>query len=337
MVKNNKKIAFFDAKPYDNEFFNRANDSFGFEIKYFESHLTADSAMLAQGCDAICAFVNDKITAEVIGILCNQGVGLIALRCAGYNNIDLKAAQQKIKVVRVPHYSPYAVAEYAVAMMLCLNRNIHRAYWRIRENNFSIVGLLGFDMHGKTAGVIGCGEIGSVIAQILNGFGMKVLGYDIDRSQVEKAGCSYVDLPTLYKESDIITLHCRLTPENLHMINSDSIAQMKEGVMLINTGRGGLIETTALIDALKSKKIGSVGLDVYEEESEYFYEDLSSSFISDDVLARLQTFPNVLITSHQAFFTKEAMENIASTTLENIKAYCEGRPLTNEVQYLVPP
>ena len=279
------KIAFFDAKPYDNEFFNRANESFGFEIKYFESHLTADSTALAQGYNAICAFVNDKITAEVIDILYSQGVKLIALRCAGYNNVDIKAAQQKIKVVRVPRYSPYAVAEYAVGMMLCLNRNIHRAYWRIKENNFSIVGFLGFDMHGKTAGVIGCGQIGSEVIRILKGFGMKVLGYDIDRSQVENAGCSYVDLPTLYKESDIITLHCQLTPENLHMINRVSMAQMKEGVMLINTGRGGLIETTELIDALKSKKIGAVGLDVYEEESEYFYEDLSSSFISDDVLA----------------------------------------------------
>lgn len=330
------KIAFFDAKPYDNEFFNRANESFGFEIKYFESHLTADSTALAQGYNAICAFVNDKITAEVIDILYSQGVKLIALRCAGYNNVDIKAAQQKIRVVRVPRYSPYAVAEYAVGMMLCLNRNIHRAYWRIKENNFSIVGFLGFDMHGKTAGVIGCGQIGSEVIRILKGFGMKVLGYDIDRSQVENAGCSYVDLPTLYKESDIITLHCQLTPENLHMINRVSMAQMKEGVMLINTGRGGLIETTELIDALKSKKIGAVGLDVYEEESEYFYEDLSSSFISDDVLARLQTFPNVLITSHQAFFTKEAMQNIALTTLENIKAYRDGMLLTNEVQNFVP-
>lgn len=326
------KIAFFDTKPYDKEFFNAANASFGFEIKYFESHLTSDTSVLAQGHSAVCVFVNDKITAGVIDNLCQQGIGLIALRCAGYNNVDLNAAHQKVKVVRVPRYSPHAVAEHAVGMMLCLNRQIHRAYWRIRENNFSIIGLLGFDMHGKTAGIVGCGQIGSAIVRILKGFGMKVLGHDIDRSQVEKSGCLYADLPTLYKESDVITLHCPLTPESLHMINCDSIAQMKEGVMLINTGRGGLIDTTALIAALKSKKIGAAGLDVYEEENKYFYEDLSLSFISDDILARLQTFPNVLITSHQAFFTKEAMQNIALTTLENIKAYCEGKPLSNEVQ-----
>lgn len=327
------KIAFFDAKPYDKEFFNAANVFFGFEITYFESHLTPDTSALAQGHHVVCVFVNDKITAKLIDNLCHQGIGLIALRCAGYNNVDLNAAHQKIKIVRVPRYSPHAVAEHAVGMMLCLNRKIHRAYGRIRENNFSIIGLLGFDMHGKTAGIVGCGQIGSEVVGILRGFGMKVLGYDVDRSQVEKSGCLYADLPTLYKESDIITLHCPLTPENLHMINRDSIAQMKEGVMLINTGRGGLIDTTALIAALKSKKIGAAGLDVYEEENKYFYEDLSSSFIPDDVLARLQTFPNVLITSHQAFFTKEAMQNIALTTLENIRAYCDGKPLINEIQY----
>lgn len=326
------KIAVFDAKPYDKEFFNAANASFGAEIKYFESHLTPDTSTLAQGHQAVCVFVNDKITSELIDNLCHQGIGLIALRCAGYNNVDLKASHQKIKIVRVPHYSPHAVAEYAIGMMLCLNRKIHRAYGRIRENNFSIIGLLGFDMHGKTAGVVGCGQIGSAVVGILKGFGMKVLGYDIDKSQVERSGCLYADLPALYKESDIITLHCPLTPENLHMINRHSIAQMKEGVMLINTGRGGLIDTSALIAALKSKKIGAAGLDVYEEENKYFYEDLSSSFIPDDILARLQTFPNVLITSHQAFFTQEAMQNIALTTLENIKAYCGGKPLINEIQ-----
>lgn len=326
------KIAFFDAKPYDKEFFDAANASFGFETKYFESHLTTDTSALAQGHNAVCVFVNEKITAEVIDDLCHQGVGLIALRCAGYNNVDLKAAHQKIKVVRVPSYSPHAVAEHAVGMILCLNRKFQRSYVRIRENNFSIIGLLGFDMHGKTAGIVGCGQIGSKVAGILKGFGMKVLGYDIDKSQVEKSGCLYADLPTLYKESDIITLHCPLTSKSLHMINRDSIAQMKEGVMLINTSRGGLIDTTALVAALKSKKVGAAGLDVYEEEGKYFYEDLSSSIIPDDVLARLQTFPNVLITSHQAFFTKEAMQNIALTTLENIKAYRDGKFLTNEIQ-----
>ncbi len=331
--RKNMKIAFFDAKPFDKEFFDAANTSFGFEIKYFDPHLNADTTVLARGFEVVCPFVNDKITSDVVDKLAGQGVGLIALRSAGYNNVDLKAAHNKIKVVRVPSYSPYAVAEHAVGMMLCLNRKLHRAYGRIRENNFSIVGLMGFDMHGKTAGVIGCGQIGSVIVGILKGFGMKVLGYDVEKKLVEKSGAVFADLPTLYKESDIITLHCPLTPDNLHMINRDSIARMKDGVMLINTGRGGLIDSAALLDALKSKKISAAGLDVYEEENKYFYEDLSATFIPDDVLARLQTFPNVLITSHQAFFTKEAMQNIARTTLENIKAFQDGKALINEVAF----
>jgi D-lactate dehydrogenase len=326
------EIAFFDTKPYDKEFFNAANQFFGMDIKYFETHLIPDTTLLAQNSRAVCIFVNDKVTKEVINNLSDQGIELIALRCSGYNNIDLKAAHQKnIRVVRVPSYSPYSVAEHAVGMMLCLNRNIHRAVFRTRENNFSITGLIGFDMHKKTAGIVGCGQIGSVIIQILKGFGMKVLAYDIDKSQIAKTGAIYADLPTLYKESDIISLHCPLTPENMHMINKSSIDQMKEGVMLINTGRGALIDTTALIQCLKDRKIGMAGLDVYEEESKYFYEDLSTSFIPDDILARLQTFPNVLITSHQAFFTKEAMKNISQTTLENIKAYCDGKKLVNEV------
>ncbi|MBS0616407.1 MAG: 2-hydroxyacid dehydrogenase [Verrucomicrobia bacterium] len=324
------KIAFFDAKPFDKEFFDAANKSFGFEIKYFDAHLTPDTCVLAQGYDVVCAFVNDKISAVVIGKLKAQGVGLIALRCAGYNNVDLKAAKNQIKIVRVPSYSPYAVAEHALGMMLCLNRKLHRAYGRIRENNFSIVGLMGFDMHGKTAGVIGCGQIGSVMVGLLKGLGMKVLGYDIDKKLVQKAGAEFSDLQTLYKSCDIITLHCPLTPDNVHMINRDAISRMKEGVMLINTGRGGLIDTSALLEGLKSKKIGAAGLDVYEEENQYFYEDFSATFIPDDVLARLQTFPNVLITSHQAFFTREAMHNIAHTTLVNIQAYKSGK-LVNEV------
>ncbi len=325
------KIAFFDAKPFDKEFFDAANTPFGFEIKYFDSHLASDTAALAQGYDVVCAFVNDKVTSDVIEKLARGGVSLIALRSAGYNHVDLKAAKGKIKVVRVPSYSPYAVAEHAVGMMLCLNRKLHRAYGRIRENNFSIVGLRGCDMPGKTAGVIGGGQIGAVSGGILKGFGMKVLGYDVDKKLVEKTGATFADLPTLYKESDVISLHCPLTPDNLHMINKDSIARMKDGVMLINTGRGGLIDSAALLDALKSKKIGAAGLDVYEEENKYFYEDLSATFIPDDVLARLLTFPNVLITSHQAFFTKEAMQNIARTTLENIKAFQDGKALINEV------
>lgn len=327
------KIAFFDTKPYDREFFDDANQQYGFDIKYFEPHLTLDSSLLAAGCPAVCVFVNDQVTPEVINALHQKGTKLIALRCAGYNNVALKAAQHKLRVVRVPQYSPHAVAEHTVGMMLCLNRKIHHAYLRVKENNFSIVGLLGFDMVGKTAGVVGCGAIGSVVVQILKGFGMRVLGYDVDKKSVTRAGAELVDLPTLYRESDIISLHCPLTPDNSHMINNKTISQMKEGVMIINTGRGGLIQTFDLIEGLKSKKVGSAGLDVYEEESHYFYEDYSLSIISDDVLARLQTFPNVLITSHQAFFTKEALHNIARITLENIKSFAEGKSLVNEVSF----
>ncbi len=325
------KIAFFEAKPYDLEYFNAANAAFGFEISYFKERLTRETVSLAEGHDVVCVFVNNKVTGEIIDEICKRGVKLIALRSAGYNHVDLKAARGKIKVVYVPRYSPYSVAEFAVGMMLCLNRKIHHAYLRTKENNFTISGLMGFDMHGKTAGVVGCGKIGSVMVKILQGFGMKVIGYDVDRTLPEKAGCPLTDLATLYKSSDIITLHCPLTTDNQHMINSHSLSQMKDGVMIINTGRGGLIDAAALIDALKSKKVGAAGLDVYEEESRYFYEDFSSSFISDDILARLQTFPNVLITSHQAFFTQEAMRNIAQTTLQNIQAFANQQPLENEV------
>lgn len=327
-----RAVAFFDAKPYDSEFFNTANASFGFEIKYLDVHLSRNTAILAKGCEAVCLFVNDSANADVLQLLKNYGVQIAALRCSGYNNVDLKAARQhQIAVVRVPAYSPYAVAEHAAGMMLCLNRKLHHAYSRTRENNFSIVGLIGFDMHGKTAGVIGCGKIGAVMVQILKGFGMRVLGYDMDRAIVEKTGAVFADLPTLYRESDIITLHCPLTQDNVHMINKKTISQMKDGVMLINTGRGSLIHTLDLIDGLKSKKIGAAGLDVYEEETSYFYEDLSLSFIPDDLLARLQTFPNVLITSHQAFFTKEALDNIAQTTLQNIDDFFDKKPLANAV------
>jgi len=318
------KIAFFDAKPYEKEFFEAANASFGFDIHYIDASLNAETVALAKGFGAVCIFVSSKVTAEMIEKLRGLGVGLIALRSAGYNHVDVQAARNKIKLVRVPSYSPYSVAEFAVGLMLCLNRKIPLASERTRKDNFSIAGLMGFDMHGKTAGVIGCGQIGSVTLKILKGFGMRVLGYDIEKPLVEKAGGVYADLKTLYKESDIITLHCTLTPDNLHMINRESIGQMKQGVMLINTGRGGLIDTAALIDALKSKKVGSAGLDVYEEESKYFYKDFSSSGISDEVLSALLKFPNVLVTSHQAFFTKEAMENIARTTLENIRDFNEG-------------
>lgn len=331
----NKRIAFFDTKSYDRESFDLVNQKFGFDLKYFKGHLTTDTVSLAQGFDAVCLFVNDQVDAGIIHTLESYGIKIIALRCAGYNNIELKAAYDHIHVVRVPAYSPYAVAEHAVAMMLTLNRKTHKAYYRTQDNNFSIQGLLGFDMRGKTAGVIGTGQIGRILIQILKGFGMTVLAYDPfpNPKFAEELGFEYADLDTLYSKSDVISLHCPLTPETQYIINADSIAKMKDNVMLINTSRGKLINTRALIDGLKSKKIGYAGLDVYEEESDYFFEDYSNDIISDDVLARLLTFHNVLITSHQAFFTKEALANIAETTLNNVTDYFEGRPLKNEICY----
>lgn len=331
----NKSIALFDAKPYDREFFDAANSGYGYSIKYINNHLNEETVDLARGYDAICAFVNDVINAPVLEALHSYGIELIALRSAGYNNVDFEAAYGKVHVVRVPDYSPYAVAEHAAALMLSLNRKIHRAFNRTRDLNFNINGLLGWDIHGKTAGVIGTGKIGKEMIRILCGFGMKVLAYDVypDPDFAGKAGFSYVELDTLYRESDLITLHCPLTKETFHMINADSISRMKDGVMIINTSRGHLIDTVALIDALKTGKIGSAGLDVYEEESAYFFEDYSTRIISDDVLARLLTFPNVLVTSHQGFFTREALVNITHVTLQNIADFFAGRELKNEVCY----
>jgi D-lactate dehydrogenase len=279
--------------------------------------------------------VNDDLSAGVIEKLDGSGVKLIALRCAGYNNVDLKAVFKKIHVVRVPAYSPYAVAEHAAALMLSLNRKTHRAYYRTRDNNFQIDGLLGFDMFGKTAGVIGTGKIGLEMVRILRGFGMRVLAFDPfpKEEAAAEAGFEYVGLDTLYEQSDIITLHCPLTPDNVHMINADSIGKMKQDVIIINTGRGQLINTPDLVDGLKSGKIGAAGLDVYEEEENYFFEDFSSRVVGDDVLARLLSFPNVLVTAHQAFFTEEALTNIARTTLSNISAFFEEGKLQNEVCY----
>lgn len=329
------KLLFFDTKPYDREFFERLNSQYGFEITWLENHLTGKTVSLTDGTDAVCVFVNDHIDEAIVERLYRNGVSLIALRSAGYNNVDLRAVYKKIHVVRVPSYSPQAVAEHAVALMLSLNRKTHRAYYRVRDNNFSINGFIGFDMSGKTAGVIGTGKIGQAIIGILLGFGMKILAYDIYPNNDFAAGKNmrYCDLDVLYAESDIITLHCPLTPDNLHMINSGSMDKMKNGVMIINTGRGKLIDTKDLITKLKTGKIGAAGLDVYEEETEYFFEDFSSSAIDDDVLARLMTFPNVLITSHQGFFTREAMTNIAHTTLENIRLFFEKEELPNEICY----
>ncbi len=332
---NTIRIAFFDTKPYDREFFEQANSQYDFDIKYFKNHLNKDTSYLVQGFNAVCAFVNDTVDKDVINILKQEGVKLIALRCAGYNNVDLRAAYENINIVRVPEYSPYAVSEHAVALMLGLNRKIYRAYYRTRDNNFSINGLLGFDMHGKTAGVIGTGKIGKCLISILKGFGMNIICFDLypDQSYAKNAGVTYVSLAQLYEKADIISLHCPLTPQTRYMINEESISSMKDGVMIINTGRGKLIKTQALIEGLKSRKIGGAGLDVYEEESNYFFEDFSSSMIGDDTLARLLTFPNVLITSHQGFFTKEALTNIARTTLDNVVEFFNGGYLKNEICY----
>lgn len=328
------KIAFFGTKPYDRESFDQANEAYGFDIRYFKGHLTPESAILAQGAAAVCIFVNDTADAAAIDALKEQGVPLIALRCAGFNNVDLEAAARDgITVVRVPAYSPYAVAEHAVALMLALNRKIHRAYWRTRDGNFALHGLMGFDMHGKTAGIIGTGKIARILIRILRGFGMEVLGYDLypDKAFAREVGMRYVTLDELYAQSDIISLHCPLTEQTRYLIDSSAIERMKPGVVLINTGRGQLIHSQALIDGLKEKKIGAAGLDVYEEEGDYFYEDKSDKIIDDDTLARLLSFNNVIVTSHQGFFTREALANIAETTLSNIRDFTEGRPLANEV------
>jgi D-lactate dehydrogenase len=281
----------------------------------------------------VCIFVNAEVDAEVIDILVENGVKLIALRSAGYNNVDLKAAKGKIKVVRVPAYSPHSIAEHTIALMLTLNRKIHKAYTRTRDGNFALEGLLGFEMNGKTAGIIGTGKIGKIVIQILKSMGMNVLAYDLfpDTQFAEKNDIRYTQLDELYQLSDVISLHCPLTKETEYLINENSIKKMKNGVMIINTGRGKLIKTKALIDGLKSKKIGYAGLDVYEEEGDYFYEDHSDIVIDDDILARLLTFNNVIVTSHQAFFTKEALSEIARITLQNIQDFVDGKPLVNEI------
>jgi len=327
------KIAFFDTKPYDRQSFERQNQAFGFQLKFFPSHLTEETVALCRGYDAVCVFVNDRVTAGIVDQLEAFGVGLLVLRSAGYNNVDLGAAAGKVTISRVPSYSPHGVAEHAVALMLTLNRKTHRAFYRTRDNNFSIHGLIGFNMAGKTAGIVGTGQIGRIVCEILQGFGMTVLAHDpwADRAWVEKRGVELVGLEDLYRRSDILSLHCPLTPQNLHMINRDSLALMKPHAMIINTGRGQLIQTEDLIDALREEKIGSAGLDVYEEEADYFFEDFSSHVMKDDNLARLISFPNVLVTSHQAFFTEEALANIAVTTLENVRSYLLDGRVLNEV------
>ena len=331
------RIAVFDSKSYTKEFFEKENakDDYGFELDFFENRLGENSLRLVAGHEIICAFVNDDLSKPVIDKLYDAGVRLIAMRCAGYNNVDLKAVYKKIHVVRVPAYSPYAVAEHTSALMLCLSRKIHRAYWRTRDNNFSLNGLMGFDFHGKTVGVIGTGKIGKKFINICLGYGMKVLAYDKypDDEYAKKKSFTYVDLEKLLKESDVISLNCPLNHETYHLIDKKAISLMKKGVMILNTGRGKLIDTVALIEGLKSRKIGSAGLDVYEEESQYFFEDWSNSMIEDEVLARLLSFNNVIVTSHQGFFTREALSKIASTTFENIKSFLDNRFMDNEICY----
>ncbi|WP_374118401.1 2-hydroxyacid dehydrogenase [uncultured Fusobacterium sp.] len=330
------KILFYDTKPYDKEFFNEYNKDYGFDIKYLTGKLTEESADLAKGYDIISIFVNDTVDKKVIDILVECGVKLIAMRCAGYNNVSLKEIDGKIKVVRVPAYSPYSIAEYTVGMIMTLNRKIHKAYIRTREGNFSITGLMGYDLHEKTAGIIGAGKIAQILIKILKGFGMKVIAYDPypNYGKAKELGFEFTDLDTLYKEADIISLNCPLTKETRYMINRNSMNKMKDGVMIVNTGRGMLIDTVDLIEALKDKKIGAAALDVYEEEADYFFEDYSNMVIEDDILGRLLSFNNVLVTSHQAFFTKEAVEEITRVTMENIKRFQEGKPLDNEVKYM---
>ena len=324
------KIAFYDTKPYDREWFEPLAIKSGFDVSYHEFRLSGDTAPLAKGCDAVCIFVNDSADKKVIEILSELGVKTIALRCAGYNNVDLAAAKGRIRVVRVPSYSPSAVAEYAAALLLSVNRKIPRAYNRTRDGNFSINGLIGMDLNGKTAGVIGTGKIGQLFIKICCGFGMNVIAYD--PYPVLDSDIEYVALDELFLRSDIISLHCPLTKETRHIINQNAISIMKPGVIIVNTSRGALVDTTALIEGMKSYRIGGAGLDVYEEEEEYFFEDLSSEIIKNDELARLLQLPNVIVSSHQAFFTREAMRAIAETTVENLRAAGAGGILENEVK-----
>jgi len=327
------KVAFFSAKTYDRESFDAINQPQRHELLYLEAHLNATTAILAQGCQAVCAFVNDTLDRDTLKALSKLGIRIIALRCAGYNQVDLRAADElDIPVVRVPEYSPYAVAEHAAALILSLNRKIHRAHHRVRESNFSLEGLMGFDLHGRTVGVFGTGKIGAAFCHIMLGFGCRILAYDLyPRPELEAAGIVYTDQEELLKECDILSLHCPLTPETRHLIDDPAIQIMRRGVMIINTSRGALIDARALIAGLKSGKVGYVGLDVYEEEGDLFFEDLSNQVLKDDVFARLTTFPNVIITGHQAFFTSNAMEAIAQTTLDNITKLEAGEPCTNLV------
>ena len=326
------KIAFFDTKSYDLPGFQRCIAGTDLEIKFFDTRLNEDTVSLAAGFDAVCVFVNDVVNAAVVKALYDYGVKVIALRCAGFNNVDMKACRGKIRVFRVPAYSPYAVAEHAMALLLTVNRHTHKAHNRTREFNFSLQGLSGFDLHGKTVGIVGTGKIGRVFADICRGFGMQILAYD--KFPNPTAGLKYVTLEELLRRSDIISLHCPLNEETEHMVDTAAIDQMKPGTVIINTSRGGLIDTDALIEGLKEGKIGAACLDVYEEEGEVFYEDFSGQIVQDDKLVRLIAMPNVIVTSHQAFLTNEALDNIAATTVDNLVKFFAGTPdVSTEVVY----
>ena len=323
------KVALFDAKPYDIPGFDKYGREEGIVFKYYETKLNADTVSLAQGSDAVCVFVNDTVNAEVIDRLEEYGVKAVALRCAGYNNVDVEHAFGKIHVMRVPAYSPYAVAEHAMALLLTSIRRIHKAYIRTKDFNFSLNGLTGFDLHGKTVGIVGTGRIGRVFADICRGFGMKVIAYD----KFPGEGLDYVTLDELFAGADIISLHCPLTEETHHLVNRDSVAKMKKGVVIVNTSRGGLIDSEALLDGIKERKIGAACLDVYEEESDVFFRDFSGHIMEDDTLARLMTMPNVLVTSHQAFLTEEALDNIAAATVKNLISFFREGTCPNELCY----
>ena len=321
------KLAFFDAKTYDMPGFNACAQGTELEIKYFETRLNEDTVSLAAGYDAVCVFVNDTVNAAVVEKLYGYGIRLIVLRCAGFNNVDMAACQGKIRVFRVPAYSPHAVAEHAMALLLTINRRTHKAYIRTRDFNFSLQGFVGFDLYGKTVGIVGTGKIGRVFADICKGFGMKVLAYD--KFPNPDSGLTYVTMEELFRKSDIISLHCPLTEETKHLINADSIEKMKKGVTIVNTSRGALINTEDLIQGIKHKKVGAACLDVYEEEGDFFYEDYSGHVVQDDKLVRLIAMPNVIVSSHQAFLTQEALDNIAATTVDNALKFFRGTPNEN--------
>jgi D-lactate dehydrogenase len=329
------RIDFFSTKSYEIPFFETENQKYGFELKFHEEKLTSDTAHIAEG-DAVCCFVQDDLKGKTLEILKQKKIKFILLRCAGFNQVDLKQAEkQSLVVANVPEYSPYAVAEHAAGLMLALNRKIHKAYMHVREGNFSLEGLMGFDIHRKVVGIIGTGHIGKCFGHIISGFGARLVGYDLapDHTWAKKIDLTYVSLEELYKQSDIISLHLPLNDQSYHLVCKESLQKMKKGVMLINTGRGALIKSDDMIEALKSGHVGYLAMDVYEEEGNIFFQNLSSTIIQDDTLARLLTFPNVIITSHQGFFTKEAMENIASTALHNLFLLSKNEKCPNLVHY----